>query len=48
MQLLPTTEGVLTCAEGAATIAALKQLVVNGMVEPSERVVLFNTGGYQA
>ena len=48
MQLLPTTEGVLTCAEGAATLAALKQLVNNGMLEPSERVVLFNTGGYQA
>ena len=48
MQLLPTTEGLLTCPEGAATVAALKQLVVNGMIEPSERVVLFNTGGYQA
>lgn len=48
MQLLPTTEGLLTCPEGAATVAALKQLVANGMIEPSERVVLFNTGGYQA
>ena len=48
MQLLPTTEGVLTCPEGAATVAALKQLVSKGMVEPSERVVLFNTGGYQS
>ena len=47
MQLLPTTEGLLTCPEGAATVAALKQLVANGMIEPSERVVLFNTGGYQ-
>ena len=48
MQLLPTTEGLLTCPEGAATVAALKQLVSNGMIEPSERVVLFNTGGYQS
>ena len=47
MLLLPTTEGLLTCPEGAATVAALKQLVANGMIEPSERVVLFNTGGYQ-
>lgn len=48
MQLLPTTEGILTCPEGAATVAALKQLVTNGMIEDSERVVLFNTGGYQS
>ena len=48
MQLLPTTEGLLTSPEGAATVAALKQLVMNGMIEPSERVVLFNTGGYQS
>lgn len=48
MQLLPTTEGILTCPEGAATVAALKQLVANGMIEDSERVVLFNTGGYQS
>ncbi len=48
MQLLPTTEGLLTCPEGAATVAALKQLVSKGMIEPSERVVLFNTGGYQS
>ena len=48
MQLLPTTEGLLTCPEGAATVAALKQLVMNKMIDPSERVVLFNTGGYQS
>ena len=48
MQLLTTTEGILTCPEGAATVAALKQLVANGMIEPAERVVLFNTGGYQS
>ncbi len=48
MQLLPTTEGLLTCPEGAATVAALKQLVSDGRIESSERVVLFNTGGYQS
>ncbi len=48
MQLLPTTEGILTCPEGAATVAALKPLIVNGIIKPSEQVVLFNTGGYQA
>ena len=48
MQLLPTTEGLLTCPEGAATVAALKELVLNGMIESSERVVLFSTGGYQS
>lgn len=48
LQLLPTTEGLLTSPEGAAAVAALKQLVSNGMIEPSERVVLFNTGGYQS
>ena len=48
MQLLPTTEGLLTGPEGAATVAALKQLVSKGIIVPSERVVLFNTGGYQS
>ena len=48
MQLLPTTEGLLTSPEGAATVAALEQLVTNGMIQDSERVVLFNTGGYQS
>ena len=48
MQLLPTTEGILTCPEGAVTVAALKELVVNGTITSSDQVVLFNTGGYQA
>ncbi len=47
MHLLPATEGLLTCPEGAATVAALKQAVANGKVAPYERIVLFNTGGYQ-
>ncbi len=48
MQLLPTTEGILTCPEGAATVAALKPLVANGTITSSDQIVLFNTGGYQA
>ena len=48
MQLLPTTEGILTCPEGAATVAALKSLIANGIITSSEQIVLFNTGGYQA
>lgn len=48
MQLLPTTEGILTCPEGAATVAALKPLVANGTLTSSDQIVLFNTGGYQA
>ncbi len=48
MELLPTKEGILTCPEGAATVAALDQLVSDGTIKPSDQVVLFNTGGYQA
>jgi threonine synthase len=48
MQMLPTTEGILTCPEGAATVAALKPLVANGTITSSDQIVLFNTGGYQA
>lgn len=48
MKLLPTTEGLLTCPEGAATVAALKPLLTNGFIKPSEKIVLFNTGGFQS
>ncbi len=48
MHLLPTTEGILTCPEGAATVAALKPLKANGIIKSTEQIVLFNTGGYQA
>ena len=48
MHLLPSTEGLLTCPEGAATGAALKELVGNGIIDTSDQVVLFNTGGYQS
>ena len=48
MKLLPTSEGLLTCPEGAATVAALKPLLTNGFIKPSEKIVLFNTGGFQS
>ena len=47
MNLLGMNEGILACPEGAATAAGLIKLVVAGHVGKSERVVLFNTGGYQ-
>ncbi len=42
---LARREGILTCPEGAATLAGLRKLVRTGWVRKSQRVVLFNTGG---
>jgi threonine synthase len=36
--------GVMVAPEGAATFAALRRLLKNGLIGPDERVVLFNTG----
>jgi threonine synthase len=36
------TEGLLLCPEGAATLAAYKQALGEGRIEPGERAVLFN------
>lgn len=41
---LARAEGIFAAPEGAATLAALKQLMVQGWVQPEERIVLFNTG----
>ncbi len=41
---LARLEGIHACFEGGATLAALRQLVTNGHIQPDERVVLFNTG----
>jgi threonine synthase len=38
------TEGIFTAPEGAACLPALKRLIERGEVDPSERIVLFNTG----
>ena len=48
MATLATHEGILACPEGAATVAGLSKLVAAGQIQPDNRVVLFNTGGYQA
>lgn len=37
-------EGIFAAPEGAATLAALKELVKQKWIDPAERVVLFNTG----
>ncbi len=38
------TQGILPCPEGGATWAALQKLVAQGSVQPTDRIVLFNTG----
>jgi threonine synthase len=42
--LLAVREGIFAAPEGAATLAALLDLVDHGWIQPHERVVLFNTG----
>lgn len=37
-------EGIFSAPEGAASWAALKRLLSDGTVRPSERIVLLNTG----
>lgn len=39
-----TAEGIFAAPEGAACLPALRILIANGLVNPGERVVLFNTG----
>src|SRR5919106_1044275 len=41
---LASMEGIFAAPEGAATLAALKELLQQGWVRPEERIVLFNTG----
>ncbi|MCK6540107.1 MAG: threonine synthase, partial [Anaerolineales bacterium] len=41
---LARLEGIFAAPEGAATLAALKQLIQQGWLDPDERIVLFNTG----
>lgn len=38
------SEGLFVCPEGGATLAALKKLIRSRFVQPSDEVVLFNTG----
>ena len=37
-------EGIFAAPEGAATLAALKELIKQNWVHPDEKIVLFNTG----
>jgi threonine synthase len=41
---LGAQEGIFPAPEGAATLAALKELIKQQWITPDERVVLFNTG----
>jgi threonine synthase len=41
---LASMEGIFAAPEGAATLAALKELIQHEWLDPSERIVLFNTG----
>ncbi len=41
---LARLEGIFAAPEGAATLAALQQLIDKKWVQPEERIVLFNTG----
>ena len=38
-------EGISAAPEGGATVAALRRLISAGTIQPTESVVLFNTGG---
>jgi len=44
VDLLGKTTGIFSSPEGAATLAALPELVETGVVNQDDRVVLFNTG----
>jgi threonine synthase len=41
---LASMEGIFAAPEGAATLAALKELIRQGWVHSEERIILFNTG----
>jgi threonine synthase len=41
---LGRSEGIFAAPEGAATVAALPELLHQGWLKPDDRVVLLNTG----
>ena len=41
---MASAEGIFPCPEGAATLAALKKLLADGLVDREEKIVLLNTG----
>ena len=44
MTSVASLEGVFICPEGAATVAALEELLISGAVSPDETILLLNTG----
>jgi threonine synthase len=42
---LGSLEGISAAPEGGAALAAIRSLVADGAIRPTDRVVLFNTGG---
>ena len=45
MRELGRREGISAAPEGGAALEALKQLLKDGLAQPGDSVVLFNTGG---
>mgnify|MGYP001292554923 FL=1 len=45
MREIGSAEGISAAPEGGATLVALRALLQNGTIHPSDSVVLFNTGG---
>jgi threonine synthase len=43
-KLIGRTQGIFSCPEGGATLAAFQHLRQQGWIDDGERVVLFNTG----
>ncbi len=43
-RVVPQTDGLLICPEGAATVAAYETALEQGLVDKNERAVLFNCG----
>ena len=41
--LVGKAEGIFFCPEGAACVAALRRLVENGFIKPTDEVLIFNT-----
>ncbi len=41
---LAHSDGIFAAPEGAACIAALRKLLAQGVLQPEERVVVYNTG----
>ena len=44
MRQLARLEGIDACPEGAASLAGLRRLLANGVLDGAARIVLFNTG----